>query len=179
MEEEWRPVVDFEGYYEVSNLGNIRSVDRTVISSNGKELHYKGKHITPGIDKDGYTTYGLYVNSKQTRVKAHREVAKAFLPNPDGLPVVNHKDENKLNNRVDNLEWCTVDYNNKYGSRLGKMVKSESQPVAQYTLTGKFVHRYSSLADAARSLGKSSSGSIWSACNRKQKTAYGYVWKYV
>ena len=112
MIEEWRPVVGYEGLYEVSNTGRVRSVDRYVKTCYGSYRLHKGKVLSPGIRPDGY----LVVSLQYRMFRVHRIVAEAFLPNPDNLPQVNHKDEDKSNNRVDNLEWCTAKYNNNYGT---------------------------------------------------------------
>ena len=112
MIEEWRPVVGYEGLYEVSNTGRVRSVDRYVKTCYGSYRLHKGKVLSPGIRPDGY----LVVSLQYRMFRVHRIVAEAFLPNPDNLPQVNHKDEDKSNNRVDNLEWCDSKYNNNYGT---------------------------------------------------------------
>ena len=111
MIEEWRPVVGYEGLYEVSNTGQVRSLDRFYY-----RLH-KGKVLSPTKDRYGYLTVTLNCNGKSKTIKIHRLVAQAFLPNPDNLPQVNHKDEVKTNNSVDNLEWCTAKYNVNFGTR--------------------------------------------------------------
>lgn len=111
MIEEWKPVVGYEGLYEVSSLGRVRSLDRFYY-----RLH-KGKVLSPTKDRYGYLTVTLNCNGKSKTIKIHRLVAQAFIENPDNLPQVNHKDENPSNNNVDNLEWCTAKYNNNYGTR--------------------------------------------------------------
>ena len=117
MIEEWRSVIGYEGLYEVSNTGQVRSFDRYVKYSNGRIHLHKGKVLSPIKDKDGYLQVNLCNNGKIHQIKIHRLVAQAFLLNPDNLPQVNHLDEDKTNNSVDNLEWCTVKYNNNYGTR--------------------------------------------------------------
>ena len=111
MIEEWRPVVGYEGLYEVSNTGQVRSLDRFYY-----RLH-KGKVLSPAKDRYGYLTVTLNCNGKSKTIKIHRLVAQAFIENPDNLPQVNHKDEDKTNNNVDNLEWCTAKYNVNFGTR--------------------------------------------------------------
>lgn len=122
--EEWKNVIGYEGLYEVSNTGQVRSLDRYVKYSNGRIHLHKGKVLSPVKDKYGYLAVCLCCNEKQKRIKIHRLVAQAFLPNPDNLPQVNHKDEDKLNNSVDNLEWCTAKYNNNYGHRTENIVST-------------------------------------------------------
>ena len=117
MIEEWRPIEGYEGLYEVSNTGQVRSVDRYVIDSLGHRRFYKSKILSLLKGEYGYIQVNLYCNGKNKKCLVHRLVIEAFLPNPDNLPEVNHLDEDKTNNRVDNLEWCDRKYNLSYGSR--------------------------------------------------------------
>ena len=109
----WRDVVGFEGLYKVSNLGNVKSLN---YNRTGKE-----KLMKPQTDGHGYLQVMLYKDGKYKIKKIHRLVAEAFIPNPDNLPCVNHKDENKTNNKEFNLEFCTYEYNNNYGTRKIKV----------------------------------------------------------
>ena len=113
IEEIWRPIEGYEGLYEVSSYGRVRSLDRY----DNRNCFRKGKVLSPIKDKDGYIQVSLYYNRKMYKKYVHRIVAEAFLPNPDNLPEVNHKDEDKTNNNVTNLEWCDRKYNLSYGSR--------------------------------------------------------------
>ena len=118
MEEIWKPVKGFEGYYEVSNLGRVRSIDRVVVDTvRNCERLLKGKILIQRDNSNGYKNVMFCKEHKLDNKYVHRLVAEIFLPNPDNLPQVNHKDEDKSNNRVDNLEWCTSFYNNEYGTR--------------------------------------------------------------
>ncbi len=117
MEEEWRDIEGYEHEYQVSNLGRVRSLDR--ISKQNHKL--KGRFVTPNITKGGYALVRMYGTQGFKIESIHRLVAKAFIPNPDNLPEVNHKDENKQNNCVDNLEWCTRLYNVHYGTGLQRL----------------------------------------------------------
>lgn len=114
--EEWRVVPGYEGLYEVSNTGRVRSFDRYVKYSNGQIHLHKGKVLSPGKNTKGYLFVILTCNRKRKTINVHRLVAIAFLPNPDNLPEVNHIDEDKTNNRVENLEWCDRNYNLNYGT---------------------------------------------------------------
>lgn len=106
-EEIWKPVVGYEGLYEVSSYGRVRSLRR-------------GRILTGTINRDGYVRCHIKVNGVLKSHFVHRLVAEAFIPNPDNLSCVNHKDEVKINNSVENLEWCDRKYNNNYGSRMDK-----------------------------------------------------------
>lgn len=125
MEEIWKPVKGFEGYYEVSNLGNVRSIDRIVLDTvRNCERLLKGKILTQRDNGSGYKGVMFCKEHKLYNKYVHRLVSEAFIPNPDNLPQINHKDEDKSNNRVDNLEWCSQLYNNIYGSRMERQVNT-------------------------------------------------------
>lgn len=160
IEEKWLPVVGYEGLYEVSSLGRVRSLPRNTT---------KGKILTQQITKFGYLKVALAKNNVPKFFQVHRLVAISFIPNPNNLPQVNHINENKLDNRVENLEWCTAKYNMNY---------SNSKRVAQYTLSGELVAIYSSLREASNQTGFWY-GNISRCCLGKRKTAYGYIWKYI
>ena len=117
MIEERRPVVGYEGLYEVSNTGRVRSVDRY----DSRNHFRKGKVLSLVKNKEGYLQVNLCCNGKCKMFLVHRITAQAFIPNPDNLPQINHKDEDKTNNSVDNLEWCDCSYNNNYGTRKDKV----------------------------------------------------------
>ena len=117
MIEEWRTIEGYEGLYEVSNLGRVRSVDRYVIDSLGHRRFYKGKVLFPVKNNLGYLLVSICCNGKHKMFLVHRLVAQAFLLNPENLTEVNHKDEDKTNNNVENMEWCNRSYNINYGTR--------------------------------------------------------------
>lgn len=116
MTEEWRDIVGYEGLYQVSSLGRVRSLDR-VIERNGRPSCLKGKVLSGCRFGRGYLMVGLSKNNEVKLVGIHRLVAQAFVPNPNNLPQVNHKDCDKTNNRVENLEWCSALYNLTYDDR--------------------------------------------------------------
>ena len=121
MNEEWRPIEGYEGLYYISNTGRVRSVDRYVKNGHSSYRLHKGKMLSPIKNKDGYLQVNLCYNRKIYKKYVHRLVAKAFIENPDNLPQVNHKDEDKTNNNVYNLEWCNCSYNINYGTRQDKV----------------------------------------------------------
>lgn len=192
MEEVWKDIQDYEGYYQVSNLGRVRSVDRIVSHWRGGKQLKKGKMLKPYTDKHGYKHVTLSKDRKGKCVQVHRLVAFAFIPNPNNLKEVNHIDENPSNNCVDNLEWCTKQYNINYGTRNERMLQNrsgirKSKPVLQYTFNGEFVAEYPSLMEAYRQTGISFAN-ISCCCRGKKrkdkrgyytpKTAGGFIWKY-
>ena len=117
MEETWKDIKGYEGYYQVSSLGNVRSLDRIDISGRSR----KGKKHPQFEEKGGYLVVSFCKDGKAKHYRVHRLVATAFIENPLNLPEINHKDENKQNNRFDNLEWCTTGHNINYGSRNAKV----------------------------------------------------------
>ena len=127
MEEIWKDIPNFEGIYQVSNLGNVKVLDRIVNSAikNNSKVKRVGKMLKQ-YNKRNYYQVTLTINNKRTYCNVHRLVALAFIPIPDNLPQVNHKDENTFNNCVDNLEWCTAKYNCNYGSRNSKIPNKTS-----------------------------------------------------
>lgn len=126
MTEIWRDIQGFEGIYMISNLGNLKSLDRIVNCKNGKCRIRRG--VCFKVCKDNRNRYKYVTlwdrNGKFLKTSIHRLVAQAFIPNPDNLPEVNHKDENKANNKVDNLEWCTHKYNINYGTCKQRISKA-------------------------------------------------------
>lgn len=158
--ETWLPVAGYEGLYEVSNLGRVRSL-------------VSGRVRRPAKDHGGYLIVTLCKNGEQKTYRAHRLVATAFHENPLNLPEVNHRNEVKTDNRAMNLEWCDATYNNAYGTRIERI----STPVYQYDLDGAFVAWYPSTAEAARRTGVNH-GAISSCASGKRKTQGGFQWRY-
>lgn len=172
MKEKWKDINGFEGLYQISNTGKIKSFRRSSKFGSPEELILK-----PSIINSGYHVVTLYhENSKKRKYQVHRLVAEAFLPNPQNLPCVNHKDENKTNNNVDNLEWCTYQYNNNYGTAREKSVNSTYTPVVQKSLDGVELAKYRSPAVAGRLLGIDSD-KIRRWC--KSGTGGGYLWELI
>lgn len=183
----WKSL-DFLGYseYEISNFGRVKSLN--YLRTKREEILKFGKA------KNGYLQVLLCENKKQKCYKVHKLVALAFISNPENLPCINHKDENKENNHVSNLEFCTHKYNNNYGTRKerisegnkGKKRTEESKqkigdaskkPILQYTLDNVFIKEFDSATTADKDL-KINQSSITKCCKGKLKTSGGYIWKY-
>lgn len=174
MIEEWKPIVGYEGLYEVSNLGRVKSLERIIDAKH----HVKKRILKQGVQRGGYLHVGLCKNNKVKIKKIHRLVAEAFIPNPYNLPQVNHKDENIKNNCVDNLEWCTGNYNYYYGTRIKRIAEKKSKSVVQYNTNGEFIKEYSSVTEAECAIAGKTTSAIHRCLHGKSKTAYGYKWKY-
>ena len=165
--------VIYEGLYKVSNLGKILS------------LNYKNtgraELLNPGNDGGGYLQVCLSKNRKGKMCKVHRIIAETFLENPDNLPEVNHKDEDKTNNSVENLEWCTNEYNHNYGTinqRISKAMTNGklSKPVLQITLDGEFIREWPSTAECGRN--GFNHQLVSACCLGKRKSHKGFKWCY-
>lgn len=189
MQEEWKSIIGYEGLYEVSNKGNVKSLKRAVSvekkgNSYNKTIEEKIK--VPSIDNKGYLRVGLHNSTGRKTFMVHRLVASAFIPNPENKPCINHKDENKTNNNVENLEWCTEWENSIYGNRSRKIGEKVSQvphtwlyrPVLQYSIKGDFIKEFKSLKEAANTVGAKGYANIQSCCKGRIKSAMGFIWKY-
>lgn len=171
MEEIWKDIEGYEGLYQVSNTGKVRSLIQK------SELQAPWHLLKPCLTR-GYASVGLW--RKQNGAKTflvHRLVAKAFVPNPNGYKEVNHKDEDKLNNCSDNLEWCTREYNMSYRNARVRQGISCSTPVQQFTVDGIYIATYVSIPIAAK-INNLDESSIHKCCNMKRKYVGGYSWKY-
>lgn len=158
MKEEWKDIKEYEGIYEVSNFGKVRS------------LKFGKVKIRNGYkDSNGYLQIDLWNKGKKRMFLIHRLVAQAFLNNPNNYEEVNHMDKNIENNSVYNLEYCNRIYNVRYGNRTKK--------INQYDLQGNFIKEWASSKDIERQLHFPSS-TIKACCNGKFKTSHNYIWKY-
>lgn len=166
-ENNWKDIPGYEGLYRVNPHGEIWSL-------------ISNKKLQPSFSHDGYKQFNLHKEKKAFIMMAHRAVATTFIPNPDNLPCVNHKDENKLNNDVDNLEWCTYRYNNMYRGASRKRASSFCKKVKQYDKDGNLIAIHNSLRDAADAVGESGTGNISDCCNHPGMihTVKGYVFSY-
>lgn len=178
--EEWRGVVGYEGMYEVSNLGRIRSLNRVVSRSDGERRNIKGKILKTRIDKHGYERIDLKINGKSKLWLVHRIVAMAFIEKKKGCNYIDHIDGNRSNNLPSNLRWCTISENNTYPIAIANRRKAACDleiKVAQYTKDMVLINSFSGANEAKRQTGIWN-GHITECCQGKRKTAGGYIWKY-
>ena len=162
----WRDIEGYENLYQVSNDGFVRT------SHDGF-----WKVLSAGETKYGYYNVLLHKDGKRKNARVHRLVAKAFIPNPENLPYINHKDENKKNNCVDNLEWCTAKYNSNYGTCKERVRDSNSKAIMKYDLEGNFICEYKSMSEAERVEGVNHA-TISMCCSGKVSYQCGYIWIY-
>ena len=174
----WKDVVGYEGRYQVSSMGRVKSLERKVRHWRGGERIQKERILKPSNDRRGYLLVSLCDGEKRKTFSVHRLVCQAFHENPDNKPQVNHINEIKTDNRACNLEWCTCKQNVNHGTRTERSAKSRSKPVGQYTLDGELVKIWQSPCEAGKQIGLSDSH-ISKVANGKLKTAYGSIWKYV
>lgn len=151
----WKPYPEYP-FIEANQFGEIRTIDRTITDKNGVKRFVKGRVLKQSPSSKGYLKVCVSVKGKDLTLLVHRVVASCFLPNPDNLPQVNHKDNNPKNNSVNNLEWCTGEYNNAYKEKYGKSAAEVSgRPVFAVNLKTGGVLRFVSQREAARHLGVS------------------------
>lgn len=148
--ETWKDINGFEGLYQVSSSGRVKSLDRIVDNHMGGCYSIKGRIISASNNGTGYLFLNLCKNGVHHRYYIHRLVANAFIENPLNHKQINHKDEDKENNNVSNLEWCNSRYNNTYGSRLDRLSKKRGKAVLQYSLSGEFLKEFTSITRAAK-----------------------------
>lgn len=180
MQEIWKDIPNYEGRYQVSNLGNIKSL--SFKNQNFESL------LKPSLNSSGYYKVELYKDKKSKVFYVHRLVATVFIPNPENKSEVNHIDGNKINNIVSNLEWNTISENQKHAikhklrtsspmlGRFGKLNPS-SKPILQYDFNGNLIKRWDSIADIERELGINRS-CISNNLIGNNKTSHGFVWEY-
>ena len=169
---EWKPIKETNGEYLVSDTGLVFSAK-------------SGKLIKQTLSSAGYYRVQIWKDGQGKRLAVHRLVAEAFVPNPNQYPIINHKDENKLNNKATNLEWCTYQYNSNYGNRIERFLSNrqfgtgkdnaQSREVYQFSLDGQFIAEYESCHLAGIETGLNYK-SIQKARSGKLKTFAGYVW---
>lgn len=165
--EVWKDIPEYEGLYQASTFGKIRSLDRYV-NNRFKNILRKGKILKPSKSKNGYLRVVLMKDGIKKYYSVHRIVAKTFLPNNLKLEQINHKNEIKTDNRIENLEWCTVSYNKRY---------SIAKKVDQFDSNGNYIRTWYCIRDIEKELGITNN-SINHCLKGKNKTAGGYIWRH-
>lgn len=181
----WKDIKGYEGFYQVSNLGRVKSLERDVYHPRGTIIrHMEEKILVQNIGKLGYAYVNLNLNGKRKTIKTHRLVAEAFIPNPENKPQVNHKDEVKSNNVVDNLEWCSAQENANYGTRIQRQkqtykdnYKNGKNKVVKKVFCVELNKTFDCITSAQEELGIWRSA-IAKVCTGKQNTAGGFHWKF-
>ena len=172
----WKDIEGYEGMYQVSNMGRVRSLDRVKPNSGGQIA--KGSLKKFGDNGNGYKIVNLYKDNKSCMKYVHRLVAMAFIPNPSNLHIINHKDEDKSNNRYENLEWCTQKYNANYGTHTRRVKESfitngNNRPVYVYDMNGVFLKTFDCSNDVCREL-NIGRRALYSVCQGVVKSSKGY-----
>lgn len=186
IDEMWRDIKGYEGLYQASTLGEIRRIESVVVDKNKKRIRtFKNKKIKQILRKDGYYFVNLSKNGKSKTAKVHRLVAETFLKKEGDYNIINHKDGNKTNNNVTNLEWCTCSHNTREAYRLGLRepnilkgaLNGRAKPILQYDTSKNFIKKWSCIKEASKEL-KIKDSNISLVCKGKRNKAGGYVWKY-
>lgn len=177
-EEIWNDIKGYEGLYQVSNKGNVKSLERTC-KTKWYVRRVKERIYAQSLDRYGYPIVTLHKNGKRSTFTVHKLVASAFLKKPDGCNSINHIDENKQNNNLENLEWCTVQENNAYGTRAERIAQNQQQPILQCDLEGNVIKEWPGMNAVSRETGYDQ-GLISKVCNNvyRHRTAYGFKWKF-
>lgn len=186
--EKWADIKGYEGIYQVSTSGRVKSLPRVIKQRNAYteiEKYHPGQTLRQSTEKDGYKVVSLCNHGKRKTGKVHRLVAEAFIQNSDNLPEVNHKDGNKANNSVNNLEWCTSSQNRMHAYRTGlqKPPVGEKMPnckPVEMLENGKVVARFGSVSAACLYLGlkKTAKSDISRCCKGKTSKSHGYGWRF-
>lgn len=172
MKEIWRDIKDYEGMYQVSNLGRVRSLNR--IDSIGRKI--SGRIFKPSYVGRGYLQIYFRIGGKRKAFRVHQLVAQAFIPNPDNKTQVNHLDEDKTNNNIENLEWTTAKENNNYGTHNQKVAKSLSKPIKVIYQDGTYEF-WDSTTAFAREFGISGSN-VSDVLRGRYKSSHGMKFEY-
>lgn len=180
----WKDIEGFEDSYQISNYGRVKSKERVI------PRIVRERILKPSLCNGGYLTVPIGEAKRKKTISIHREMAKAFIPIPDELKnipieklVINHKDENKTNNCLANLEWCTTKYNNAYGTARERMIQTQREnspkkkPILQLSKNNEIIKKYSSIQEAARET-NSHSSNIADVLKGRRKTAKGFIWQY-
>lgn len=183
MNEIWKDIRGFEGIYQVSNKGRVRSLDRIIHQPGkfgGDTIHiYPGKLLVLGRNPRGYLHIDLHYKQRIERHSVHRLVALHFLPLVEGKPFINHLDSNPENNTVENLEWCTQSENIQYAYDTGRKVPPHQRPIGQYTEDMKLIKVWESSAQIGREIPNLSRENVLKVCWGQRKHAGGFRWAYI
>lgn len=175
--ETWKDIKGYEGKYQVSNKGRIKSLSRAIPHLGSFRIipeRIMTQHVS---STNGYYMVSLCKDNKYEWMLVHRIVATAFIPNPNNFPYINHKDEIKTHNNVENLEWCTPSYNMNYSNVREKQIDAISKEVEQYDFDGKFIKRYKNCCEAGKELDVHPSV-IRRCCTGEIGSTKGFIWKY-
>jgi len=187
--EVWKDITDYEGYYQVSNLGRVKSLKRYMFTKRGYLFPVKERILKNGFDKDGYHQVVLVKNRRRKTSRVHQLVAIQFIPNTNRLPIINHVNGIKHDNRPENIEWCTHQYNAAYtyshlgrrGITYNKGKLGAKNPLSKYiiqmSVNNKKIKTWPGMSEASRNTGIQRS-KIGSVCNGRRKTAGGFKWKF-
>lgn len=171
----WKDIKAFEGIYQISNKGRVK----TLKCQRGRNRIWIDRVIImkPAISRCGYLRVDLWKHRKAKHFSVHRLVAEAFIPNPNNYPCVNHKDECKTNNHVENLEWCTSKYNTNYGTSIERTILYNIKPISQFDAEGNFIRSYCCVNEAAKILDIDKSA-ITAAASGTHYSSGGFLWEY-
>lgn len=169
--EMWRDIEGFEGLYQISSYGRVKSLQMYTMG----RIIKRDKILKPFSNGNGYLVVHLRKNNKRFVKYVHRLVSEAFIPNPNKYPCINHMDESKNNNKADNLEWCTFRYNNNYGNHNIKLSKSKLKLVDQYDKDLNLVRTWEGIRKAMK---ETNCSHIVECCKGKVKSSGGFIWKY-
>lgn len=174
--EVWKNIRGYEGLYEISNLGRVKSLPRKSYNPNQGWFTIKGRIRKCSYDMDGYKQVILSKDGINKCYKLHRLIALAFISNPNQLPQINHIDECKTNNNINNLEWCTLLYNINHGTGIERQVKKRSKRVIKMSIRGEELKTYPSISSVKEDGYQISNVSL--CCNNKQDSHKGYKWRF-
>jgi hypothetical protein len=187
MKEIWKDINGYEGMYQISNLGRVKSLARIVERQNNHDLFVRERILTNGTYLNGYKYARLHRGGQTKNELIHRLVASAFIENKENLPFVNHKDETKDNNVINNLEWCTREYNMNYGTCRARIKKNVDlikrgnaikKPIKQLDADGNIIKNWDSSFDAETHFAGKFTGNISKCLRGRQEKSYGYKWQY-
>ncbi len=181
MREEWKDIEGYEGLYQVSNTGKVKSLERTVWNSRGFYRTVQERILKPYDNGKDYLRVELFKEGKGKTYLVHQLVSQAFIPNPNNLPIINHKNEIKSDNRVSNLEWCDYSYNNTYNGKAKKagkkVAEKRKKPVISVDKESGLIMFWESTKEASMQL-NISTGGICDCLKGRQKSAGGFYWHY-